>query len=215
MGAKASSLTKCRRGRRHLGSSGWPRTEGTELSHGQGQSEQFHPVGAPEDGVVRRHGVGFRYLTKECFHFAGRRQRDQQPAELVADVRPHVWNLARCEERIARLQIESLLADLDEVLPFQHVEQFILLQMEVTCGTTLCPVRVLDHESGAAAVLGGYLEVDGADPESLVLAEAVLSGRDVCTARALDRDETCPDVASGKAVTAIPRNVRRFISHIA
>jgi hypothetical protein len=60
------------------------------------------------------------------------------------------------------MQVDPLLAYLEDRFAFHHVEPFLLAQVEVEGRATWKEVGVLDDEQAAGGFAGGHLEEDGA-----------------------------------------------------
>src|SRR5579859_2329432 len=84
------------------------------------------------------------------------------------------------------MEMEAVVADLEEELAFDGVEPFVLVVMHVARRAALRVERVLQDQE-TAAILRRHLEGDGANAESPLLAKAVGAGCDAQARRTARR----------------------------
>jgi hypothetical protein len=70
------------------------------------------------------------------------------------------------------------LSDFKPELPFERVEPFVLIVMQMTRRTAFLMESIFDDEEPAISVPGGQLEIQHADTKTTMFPEAILSRRD-------------------------------------
>src|ERR1700730_11106990 len=91
----------------------------TSFINEQRRSHPLHPIVTPEySQLLRGHRVGWSHFAEEGFHFPSREKRDENPATCLTDKGPDMGNLARCQQRITRLEAKTLCPHLELELAF-------------------------------------------------------------------------------------------------
>jgi hypothetical protein len=103
-------------------------------------------MGTPYSRILRGHRVGLGHLAEEGFHFPSREKRDENPATCLTDKGPDMGNLARCQQRITRLEAKTLCPHLELELAFEDIEPFLLVIMQMACWTTFGQEGVLQRK---------------------------------------------------------------------
>src|SRR5216683_5084713 len=129
-------------------------------------------MGTPYSRILRGHRVGLGHLAEEGFHFPSREKRDENPATCRTFKGPDMGNLARCQQRITRLEAKTLCPHLELELAFEDREPFILVIMQMACRTTFGQEGVL-QEKRITWGRRTHLEGNGAHAQSAALAFAI------------------------------------------
>jgi hypothetical protein len=147
-------------------------------SDGEGRADQDHVIGGEESLVLCWCCLSLRDFVEEGLNFACGGEGEKELAAALADEGPDVGDIARCEDGVARVEGEALVADLGDELSFENVEPLILMEMEVARRAAFLAHGVFGGEEVAVAVLSEDLVGDGAVPDAARLAGAVLMGED-------------------------------------
>src|SRR6478672_11670646 len=142
---------------------------------------------AEEVGVLLRHRVGRRDDAEERLHLPGGREGDEDAPAPRADMRPDVRDAPWRQQRVAGTQPRTLIADLDHELAFECVEDLVLLVVQMAWRSALRGEDVLQDEEVATVILRRHLELDGADAEAAMLAEAVPASGNIQRRRSCGR----------------------------
>lgn len=141
-------------------------------------AEHLQAVTREEGGVVEG-DARLAGGAEKVFHLAGGGEGDEHVSRLIADDSEGMGDAAGAEERLAGVDLDALVTDLEEHRAFEDVEVFLLgvVQMERRAAAS-AETGVLDEEEVAGGFAGQDFEGDGAEAEGVVLAEAVLAGGD-------------------------------------
>src|SRR5712691_6300370 len=145
------------------------------LLNWQRRSKPLHPMGTPYSRILRGHRVGLAHLAEEGFHFPSREKGDENPATCRTFKGPDMGNLARCQQRITRLEAKTLCPHLELELAFEDREPFILVIMQMACWTTFGQEGVL-QEKRITWGRRTHLEGNGANAQPATLAFAISTG---------------------------------------
>src|SRR5579883_271971 len=149
-------------------------------------AQQLHPVSAPQLRVLGRHRVGPGHCAEKSLHLPCGQEGNQNAATRLPDKGPDMWNPPRGQQGLARLETETLRANLELKLAFEHIEPFILLIMQVTGRTALRLERVLEDQR-IARVRRDHFEGNAANTQAALFAKAIRASSDVQYGRQISR----------------------------
>jgi hypothetical protein len=86
-------------------------------------------------------------------------------------------HLAWGENWIAGFHPKGLGSDLHDIFPFNRIEPLVLIEVQMTWGAPLLPIRKLHDEETTIGVLGCDLEIGWTDADGVVFAKPVLARR--------------------------------------
>jgi hypothetical protein len=92
------------------------------------------------------------------FHFPRRTEGNQHASRSCTDGRKRVRDAARSQHGFARTQIYSLLTHLEYHFPFQHIEPFLLIEMQVKRRAAGLEMLVLNDKEAAVGVTARHFE---------------------------------------------------------
>ncbi len=151
---------------------------GDESAGGERGAEQLHAV-AGEQSRIALGGTGLFGGAEEVFHLAGGGEGNEQVAGRVAGIGEGMRQVARTEDRIAGVEWDALIANLDKEFPLHDVEVFLLGVVDVEGrATAFAKVGVLDEEEGAGGFARQDFEGNRAEADGVVFVQAVLAAGD-------------------------------------
>jgi hypothetical protein len=96
-------------------------------------SQQLHAMSAPQRRILGRHRVRPGHFAEKSLHLSCGQERNQNAPARLADESPDVGHLARGQQRLARLEAETLCTNLKPKLAFEDIEPLILLIKLPSC----------------------------------------------------------------------------------